>query len=425
MFSQTGQDRPIPAAIDGRPWTVHRIDAGGGTDVRRAVMQVETADTPTARLIRIHELAHARATPRVTPDDEARKGGVTLEALQWSEDARIGAFGALHGLWPEDGMTDADCDRLVAARKGDERALAGALLACSDMPEPIVDRLCGAMERAGVPRSWIGAARDAVADMVDGAWCGAAPRRGRAGRSGSRHRVVERSKERYSGEHDGFRRFTLPLARLFDAAFPPGGGAPRGGKTLPPEALRRIRSWPKLLDVREPARTETVRRRRAPARRWSDCGAVPLGWHRLPSDGTVFGTRRRARGGTILCDASGSMEYSDDDLRRIMTIAPAATVAFYSGATHGGYLVVAVRDGRAASLRSVRDGLERLGGNCVDLPALQWLARQPAPRFWVTDEEVGCSSTVGFGKGSLSWQECRAAATAAGVTIVETIDRIR
>jgi len=119
------------------------------------------------------------------------------------------------------------------------------------------------------------------------------------------------------------------------------------------------------------------------------------------------------------------MEYSDDDLRRIMTIAPAATVAFYSGSADGGHLVVAVRDGRAASLRSVRDGLAGLGGNCVDLPALQWLARQPAPRFWVTDEEVGCSSTVGFGRGSLSWQECRTAATAAGVTIVETIDRIR
>lgn len=423
MFEQSGQDRPLPAAIDGRPWTVHRIDAGGGTDVKRAVMQVETADTPTARMIRIHELAHARATPRVSPDDEARKAGVSLEALQWSEDARIGAFGAMHGLWPEDAMTDVDCDRLVSARKGDERALAGALLACSDMPAPVVDRLAAAMERAGVPRSWIGAARDAVADMVDGAWIGAAPRQGR--RPSSRHRAADRARERYAGEHDGFRRFTLPLARLFDAAFPPGGRGPTGGKTLPPEALRRIRSWPKLLDIREPARTETVRRRRAPARRWSDCGAVPIGWHRLPSDGTVFGVRRRARGGTILCDASGSMEYTDDDLRRIMTIAPAATVAFYSGSAHGGYLVVAVRDGRAATLGSVRAGLEGLGGNCVDLPALQWLARQPGPRYWVTDEEVGCSSTVGFGKGSASWHECRTAATAAGVTIVESIDRIR
>jgi hypothetical protein len=67
----------------------------------------------------------------------------------------------------------------------------------------------------------------------------------------------------------------------------------------------------------------------------------------------------------------------------------AAVVAIYSGSGDAGELrIVARGDRRVAS-----DQFESFGsGNVVDLPALEWLAKQPAPRLWLSD---GCVTGVG------------------------------
>jgi len=53
-----------------------------------------------------------------------------------------------------------------------------------------------------------------------------------------------------------------------------------------------------------------------------------------------------------------------------------------------GELRVVVRDGRRAAPRDLEP---YGGGNIVDLPALKWLARQAAPRVWISDGHVtGC-----------------------------------
>jgi hypothetical protein len=66
------------------------------------------------------------------------------------------------------------------------------------------------------------------------------------------------------------------------------------------------------------------------------------------------------------------------------------TVAYYSGhEEHEGQLVIVAQGARAVS----RDATwpPSGGGNVVDLPALEWLARQPGPaRLWVSDGEAGC-----------------------------------
>lgn len=70
--------------------------------------------------------------------------------------------------------------------------------------------------------------------------------------------------------------------------------------------------------------------------------------------------------------------------------------------TAGGAVVVAVYSGRGdtGELRIVAKGASRAtnehfkpygSGNVVDLPALQWLSKQPEPRLWVSD---GCVTGV-------------------------------
>lgn len=107
---------------------------------------------------------------------------------------------------------------------------------------------------------------------------------------------------------------------------------------------------------------------------------------RLLIDRAIFARRGRSTGGTVLVDVSGSMSLNVDQLEQIVHAAGgAATVAIYSGSGAQGELrIVAERGWRVAE-----DDLAPVGaGNIVDLPALEWLVRQPEPRFWVSDGGV-------------------------------------
>ncbi len=91
-------------------------------------------------------------------------------------------------------------------------------------------------------------------------------------------------------------------------------------------------------------------------------------------------------GGSVLIDVSGSMSLSADDVEQIIAAAPDATlVAIYSGRRDHGELRVVVKNGyRAAPADLAPYG----SGNIVDLPALQWLAKQHGPRIWISDGKV-------------------------------------
>lgn len=115
-------------------------------------------------------------------------------------------------------------------------------------------------------------------------------------------------------------------------------------------------------------------------------GAIVRGASRWFSDRRIFRGRTRRGGGTVLIDTSSSMRLTAADVERIMKGAPAATlVAIYSGRHGEGELRIVARDGRRASAEQ----LTPFGpGNLIDLPALEWLAKQPAPRVWLSDGRV-------------------------------------
>lgn len=115
-----------------------------------------------------------------------------------------------------------------------------------------------------------------------------------------------------------------------------------------------------------------------------------------PSGSRLFETKHL--GGTILIDASGSMNVSDKVLYEIAEKIPAGKVAYYSGVTDGwgerrrndidalwmGDLVVYAQNGRIR-----KDHGEKLpkrhGGNLVDYAAILWLLKQPGPRYLMCD----------------------------------------
>jgi hypothetical protein len=123
-------------------------------------------------------------------------------------------------------------------------------------------------------------------------------------------------------------------------------------------------------------------------------------------DGKAFGlrARRRARGGTILLDVSGSMHLEERDIDRLLSEAPSVTVAMYSAKEkYKGQLFIVANRGRR-----VRTIPEHGPGNVVDGPALRWLGRQRPPRVWITDGGVtGIRDMPAPERSAECWSLCR------------------
>lgn len=119
-----------------------------------------------------------------------------------------------------------------------------------------------------------------------------------------------------------------------------------------------------------------------------ESGRVPRYMHRYMSDGRIFSQKKRKRGGiALLIDASGSMPLSTDDIDNILNKVPASIIACYSGDHASGKLRVLAKDGRRVKADLVGSGAG--GYNVVDLPALQWLSRQPnTGKYWLSDGGV-------------------------------------
>jgi hypothetical protein len=422
---QNLENRPVPAAIDGRKWTVSDSPGGGGgTDTRKADMFAPLSDSPTARMIRNHELIHARITPAVSAGEAAKKHEVSAEALQWAEDYRVGRLQTRMGLVDAEAFTEAEAAVFVKGIVHSPRLVAGALMATlstTDQYCRLFDAIQAAAPAAGIDDRDIDDMATAIEEIVDMAY---PHRRRRRGRMPKDQRFTKR----------GFTAHTVPLARMFDERFPvapPPGHERRDEETRrATKQVQRVKGagrWGVIERIVKLPHSRTVRPRRPISRRFSDMGVIPSAVHRLPVDGAIFSVKRRARGGTILCDASGSMAYDDADIERIITEAPAATIAFYSGfhssTGYAGRIVIAASAGKAATVGEVYKALKG-GNNFIDGPALRWLAKQPGPRWWVSDEEVG-GAGGDFGIGGPCWQECRMICSAGSIQSVRSIDMVR
>jgi hypothetical protein len=116
----------------------------------------------------------------------------------------------------------------------------------------------------------------------------------------------------------------------------------------------------------------------------------------VSGDGNGLFSRRvkRKPGGTVVIDASGSMGANAENLKALCKLIPTATIAYYSGGDGRGCGVLAVYAAKGKRYSGELPGDTMLGGNAVDLLALQWLLRHPKP--WVLVSDLGfCGGVIG------------------------------
>jgi len=344
------------------------------SDVVNCSMRVPFRGGAHGRLVRAHELMHARVSP-LDASALARVDGVGGRSVECAEELRVNLLLGRVGF------------ELAELRDGSERLAGRRLAESGDWPELV--RFSAAL-----------AGTRALKDLVQGV------------------RTVEatwasscRALERELLSH--LRRVpTVALA----STVPTDQGLPTGFATHTVALAELIERWATGLPSRctspiarargRPARTgefaalfldddvvfdRAVRGAIAPARRPAQSGRRVVRPGRLVTDPTrrVFDRAARGAGGVVVVDQSGSMSLDAEDLARLLAAAPGAFVLGYShdpGSVGVANAWVLADRGRATS--AVRAGNV---GNGVDGPALRHaLSRRRAgePVLWVTDGQV-------------------------------------
>lgn len=410
-------NRPIPEAIDGLPWTVTirpPTDHGGGilygvTDLHGHAMTLPPEEHTSARFVRLHELAHAKWTPRnVPPHAAAKKAKAHVTDVQTAEDLRIQSLLHLHGLLPPDlrhrspedlqhfaasvaqhvtsGQAHTALEVLTWARVGS--GIAVHRKKGQVRPRHRLAHLPELAEELEQINAHARALIDATGNVAHALALENA--------TNLAHQIANEAVEaalpkRYSARLP-FAKVTIPLARklreLLDAAkdtFTQPNPCP------PPDAHRGSGEWG-TLETLPPLPLSTAHKPKAqPQRkRLAQLQGNRLGsLRRLLTDGRAFrrDVRKPQKGGTVLIDASGSMNLSADEIRAILDRAPASTVAMYSGMSSGtGSVSIIAKAGRMATDREIDRRRSHVGGgNIIDGPALRWLSKQAEPRTWICD----------------------------------------
>ena len=228
--------------------------------------------------------------------------------------------------------------------------------------------------------------------------------------------------ERFSAEAIGFRMeldeiiegrpdLNSFLSRI--AAVEPGVPEELAGTPIAPSNP----GWASMSIVQDVLDKKLNQKLLAPKRRPGFIGAFrnPLRALLPAFDGKAWSVKLRRETGSILIDVSGSMHLEPSQVGRLLENAPLSTVASYSSdGNRTGELHILAQNGRYTS------DPQRAGfGNGVDGPALDWLARQPAPRVWICD---GVVTGVGDATHPTLAQECMTTCVRSNIMRVESVE---
>tara|TARA_Y100000361_G_scaffold49121_1_gene42682 strand:+ start:4149 stop:5561 length:1413 start_codon:yes stop_codon:yes gene_type:complete len=177
------------------------------------------------------------------------------------------------------------------------------------------------------------------------------------------------------------------------------------------------------MEIHEPPMSVNLRSRinHGRAYRPMDYGYNPKYINRYCIDKKIFKQKQRVKGGTILIDASGSMNFYGKDILDIMMLLPAVNIAMYNGYHNGGNLRIIAKNGMRVDDTYLDE--HSGGGNVIDGPALRWLAEMPPRRIWVSDMKV-----FGIGRNSNGYnllKDCYDICTANRIINLKDIDEVK
>lgn len=414
--------RPFPEIIDEQDWEVRegrypsfikRAKAAGDPHL----MQVPLGNTQIDRKIRLHEQAHVTWTPDVAENDERIRYLHEIETLNATEDARlITLMSRTSPEWKElnekevglltpqmesafqDGfarlsshlkgekpvttgrdkvMTLVEAARLIASTRGYAEGRIFDQLAHSNDLGWVVDDV-NKMHKKHIfsqEKPEFQNSIDFAYELEDYFWQ-------KQQEIEEMNEAMEQAGFESDGTTEAMREVKTPEIKERRE----GGKTPLREPKKPDRTEDRGDRWGKLTVVHKPL-TEKLAARHARRPRPTDLGAVPRYMHRLMSDQRVFGRRRKKKAyeGTVLIDTSGSMSLTPEMVDEMLRRWPAATIGTYCGTEDWGELWIVASNGKRAAKQHLHP---QLGGNVVDGPALDWLAKQKMPRIWISDGGV-------------------------------------
>lgn len=388
---------PIPEALQKGPWDVQ---AGTANRTTNGLMVVPLTSDLHDMVVRTHEMAHAKWSPKDPAEIPRDVNPAVLSAV---EDARVNALAmnAKADLSPgfDPRVVGVITERLVEKKDWDSLAL----LAVSTSSVPGTREIVGAAMASSMPRK-IQAAVASVAERIynkpssfDTTITTARWLEKRLGQIHQEEKDKEESEakssiKRIAGtttavDHEMDKRLgedkkemeKLTGGLKMDEVMRPG--------FIKPYWMEGHASWGKLSVIEEPERPNRLPGRMGRRLRATDTGAALVFPQRLMQDGRVFARKQQAYGATVLVDGSGSMSLTADQVWQILMAAPGATVAIYSGNGYSGGLRILAKNGTYVNKEWVR-GMPFGGGNIVDYPALKWAAKGDEPRIWISDGQV-------------------------------------
>jgi hypothetical protein len=419
-----------PELIDPMGWSVREDTERPRVEFAERIMSVPLGGTQAERFVRLHECAHVAWTPRnKAPSKTAARLGVPEVLLQCAEDARM-ALMLRRAARPYGRPYVTRGQRIIAEaldRGGLSRArlesLAASVIAHAKTGDPTA---LAQVASALVASHWTGdyaAIRDALhrasAEQHDKLLAHERENVDYVLHQG--HVIATDAVYGALGRYEPHRRSSPPfkaterlavaLAEALRLA-PPTSWAQRGmrlnaaGDGLEPtgdvhdETLERGArteskfdtdggaEWGRMKQAKLPL-TQPLRGAVAAKRTAALAGVIPRRIDRWFADKKVFDQSRRALGGTVLLDASGSMSLPHSEVAALAAQSPNMSVAMYSGNGPSGTLTTIADKGRCATESAIAAAREMAGySNIVDGPALRWLGKQAGPRIWVSDAEV-------------------------------------
>jgi hypothetical protein len=383
----TRRDMPTEA------WTVQQGNAQRGdawTNITACEMRVPFGDDEVSRLVRAHEMTHAKVSPKMVDPRVAAHYGVTDDMLRACEEFRVNMLVGKAGFDVNE-LRDGSEGRTgeIAGTNNDWNNALTMMIACAGT-KSATDFLRG-VKKANPDME---ASLRKIHNALKARW-----------RKQTRHshKVAADTREhRLSvGEEEsttipvGYRKFTVEYAKWLSQFLVNTDELADDGDIEFPDAEevgKQVRSagsgtFARLVELSVP-KPRSVDGRMGRKRVATNIGRNPRRIERMLTDPEqrIFDRRTRGKGGVVLIDQSGSMSLTENDVWKIVEAAPGCVIIGYShraGTTDEPNIWVMADRGRVCA-----DVPMGRGGNGVDGPAIRFAQkrrRAGEPFVWVCD----------------------------------------